>query len=111
MVLDEAAWIPSETFAAARPLTAATRGRLIIQSTPGSPVGAFHELATDPPEAWAFMKVRSDEVGTIAPEFLERERAEMSPELYRQEYEAEFGTGGGGGLLDMEALRALVRTS
>ena len=83
-----------ETFTAARPLTAATKGRLLIQSTPGSPVGPFYELATHPPEGWAFLRVRSDEVGTIAPEFLERERRATSPDLYAQEYQCEFGRGG-----------------
>ena len=92
VVLDEASWIAAETFAAARPLTAATNGRLIVQSTPGSPVGPFYEMVAKPPEAWAFLRVRSDEVPTISAEFLERERREMQRDLYRQEYEAEFGS-------------------
>src|SRR5204863_2997652 len=58
-ILDEAAWILEDTFTAARPLTAATGGRLIVQSTPGAPVGPFYELATSPPDDWAFLRVRS----------------------------------------------------
>ena len=108
VVLDEAAWINAETFAAARPLTAATNGRTIVQSTPGSPVGAFYEMASDPPEAWAFMTVRSDEVATISPDFLARERREMAAELYAQEYEATFGTSAGG-LFDVADIRDLFR--
>jgi hypothetical protein len=99
VVLDEASWITSETFTAARPLTAATGGRLIIQSTPGAPVGPFYDLVENVPDGWAFLKVRSDEVPTISPSFLERERREMAPELYAQEYEAEFARGGGAGSL------------
>lgn len=109
-ILDEAAWLSAETVAAARPLTAATGGRMIIQSTPGSPVGPFYELATNPPEGWAFLRVRSDEVPTISPEFLERERREMSPDLYRQEYEAEFGEGTGG-LFTIPMIDALFETA
>ena len=91
VIIDEAAWVADATFVAARPLVAATHGRLIVQSTPGDPVGAFFELAQQPPEDWAFLRVRSSEVSTISAEFLEREQREMAPELYRQEYEAEFG--------------------
>jgi hypothetical protein len=106
VVLDEAAWISAETFTAARPLTAATAGRLICQSTPGSPVGPFFELAANVPAGWAFLKVRSDSVPTISPAFLERERREMAPDLFGQEYEAEFGSGqvGGAGLFTVETI-------
>jgi hypothetical protein len=95
-VIDEASWVPAETHTAARPLTAATNGRLIIGSTPGAPVGPFYELATKPPDGWATFTVKSSEVPTISAEFLERERREMAPDLYAQEYEAAFGHGGGG---------------
>jgi len=95
VVIDEASWVPSETFTAARPLVA-TGGRLVIQSTPGQPVGPFFDLVENVPDGWAFLRVRSDEVPTISAEFLERERAEMAPELFRQEYEATFGTAVGG---------------
>jgi hypothetical protein len=109
VVLDEAAWITAETFTAARPLTAATGGRLIVQSTPGAPVGPFYELAENVPDGWAFQKVRSDEVPTISPEFLERERREMAPDLYAQEYEATFALGGiGGSLFSLDQLAGLI---
>jgi hypothetical protein len=93
VVVDEAAWVEAATMAAVRPLVAATGGRLIVQSTPGSPAGAFHELVMDPPADWAALRVRSDEAGTIDPAFLEAERRTMSPDLYGQEYEATFGKG------------------
>jgi len=112
VILDEAAWINDETWAAARPLVSATGGRLVVQSTPGLPAGWFYELVTKLPEGWAFIKVRSDEVPTIAPEFLASERASMSPELYAQEYEATFGTiGGGGALFTPERIASLVLPS
>lgn len=111
VILDEASWLSSETVAAARPLTAATGGRLIIQSTPGSAVGPFYELATNPPEGWAFLTVKSDEVPTISAAFLERERREMAPDLYAQEYEAEFGRGAAGALFSVDAIDSLFRQS
>jgi hypothetical protein len=91
------------------PLTAATGGRLIVQSTPGAPVGPFYELAENVPDHWAFLKVRSDAVPTISPAFLERERRQMAPELYAQEYEAEFVmTLGSGALFSMDQIADLI---
>ena len=52
LCLMRASWIADETFAAARPLTAATNGRMVIQSTPGEPVRAFYKMVREPPEAW-----------------------------------------------------------
>jgi Terminase large subunit, T4likevirus-type, N-terminal len=109
VIVDEAAWADDGTFTAVRALVAATGGRVIVQSTPGSPVGFFHELATNTPPDWSTLVVRSDEARTISPEFLERERREMSEELFNQEYMAEFGTGIGSGPFNLEALRALVQ--
>lgn len=113
VILDEAAWIIDETWAAARPLVSATGGRLVAQSTPGLPTGWFYQLATKTPVGWAFIKIRSDEVPTISPEFLAGERASgMSPELYAQEYEATFGQArGGGALFTPEQIADLVRPS
>jgi hypothetical protein len=109
VILDEAAWIPAETFTAARPLTAATGGRLIVQSTPGAPVGPFYELAENVPDDWASFKVRCDEVPTISAEFLDRERRQMAPDLYAQEYEAEFSRGiGSGALFSIDQLAGLI---
>ena len=113
VILDEAAWITEATFTAARPLTAATGGRLIVQSTPGAPVGPFYELAEAVPDGWAYLKVRSDQVPTIAADFLDRERREMAPDLYAQEYEATFGSGvvGGVGLFTPEMIDSMFEES
>jgi hypothetical protein len=109
VILDEAAWISDETWAAARPLVSATGGRLVAQSTPGLPSGWFYELATKTPEGWARIVIRSDEVPTITAAFLASERASMSPELYAQEYEATFGQAlGGGALFTPEQVAKLV---
>lgn len=108
VIVDEASWVSDETWAAARPLVSATGGRLIVQSTPGAPAGFFHELATKTPDGWAAMKVRSDEVATIPAEFLEKERREMSADLYAQEYLAEFAGRRGGGLFNVDKIRELI---
>lgn len=92
VVIDEAAYVADDTWTAARPLVSASKGRLIVQSTPGNPVGWFYNLATDTPDGWAHMLVRSTEVPTIDPDFLAREQREMPPHLYAQEYLAQFAS-------------------
>jgi hypothetical protein len=90
LILDESAYILPETFVAARALVA-TGGRLVIQSTPSGEYGDFYEaVIADDPE-WARFTVRSDEVSTISPDFLEAERRAMSPGAFATEYECAFG--------------------
>lgn len=106
VIIDEAAFVVDATFSAARPMIAASGGRIICQSTPAGRVGWFYELATDVPGGWAFMQVRSEDAGTITPEFLAGERETMDPTLYAQEYEADFGMGGTG-LFAVDDVRSL----
>jgi len=108
LIIDEAAFLDQETFVAARATTAATGGRTIIQSTPMGPFGAFYDIWQDPDPRWAKFQVRSDEVRSIDPRFLERERDTMTPEKYTQEYEAQF-TNPGLGLITPERLAELTR--
>lgn len=96
LVMDEAAFVDDATWTAARPMVAAAHGRIVVQSTCGAPVGFFHALATEPPAGWQKFTVPSSEAPSIDPEFLAREAAEMSPELYAQEYGCQFGSGLGG---------------
>ncbi|MGD0248351.1 MAG: terminase family protein [Candidatus Limnocylindrales bacterium] len=93
LILDEAAFIEHETFVAARALVA-TGGRLVVQSTPAAEVGDFWEIVTSEDADWARYTVRSDEVPTISPEFLEAERRALGPDAYATEYECQFGKTG-----------------
>ncbi len=105
VVLDEASWIADETFAAARPPTAATKGRMVIQSTPASSCGRSTRWSASRPRR-GLLTVRADHVPIIGAEFLERERREMEPDIFRQEYMAEFGSSVGGllSLADIESM-------
>lgn len=121
LVIDEAAFLDEETFLAAR-ATVATGGRTIVQSTPAGPFGPFYDLFQEAvpvedsftedgvpiPFEFVSFRVRSDEVPTISPEFLARERATLSAEQFAQEYEATF-TAAGLGLIDPERLRQASR--
>ena len=109
LVIDEAAWVPEATWAAARPMVSATRGRVIVQSTPGMPVGWFYDLWERTPADWMRMRVRSDEVASVSREFLDAEQASMSPELYAQEYLAQFASMPAADLWTEDEWRRLVR--
>ena len=93
LILDEAAFIEPDTFTAARALVA-TGGRQVVQSTPADESGDFYELATGADPSWASYVIRSDEVPTIAKEFLIQMRREMSPDAYATEFECTFGKAG-----------------
>lgn len=106
LICDEAAYLPAETFVAARALVA-TGGRLIVQSTPAEAQGLFHDLWTTAGPEWARMKVRSDEVPTISARFLADAQRSMSPDQFAMEFLAEFGHTGAS-LFDAARLADLV---
>lgn len=107
LILDEAAYIEPATFLAARATVAATRGRVIIQSTPEAPYGHFYDAWNDPDPRWAKFSVTSEQVATVSPEFLASERALLTREKYAQEYLGQF-TAPGLGLVDPERLKRLT---
>jgi hypothetical protein len=106
LIIDEAAFVEPATFTAARALVA-TGGRVVIQSTPADEAGDFYELVTGDDPAWSRYTIRSDEVPTILPAFLEAERRAMSPDDYATEYECEFGKAGAT-LFTAERLASLI---
>jgi hypothetical protein len=106
LILDEAAYIEPATWTAARALVA-TGGRLVVQSTPAAAFGDFHALATGDDPDWARLTVRSDEVATISPDFLDAERRAMTPDAYAAEYLCEFGKVGAS-LFTADMLAGLV---
>jgi hypothetical protein len=107
VIVDEAAYVDPATWIALRPLVAATQGRVVVQSTPAHAEGDFYELATGEDPNWARLTVRSDEVSTISPEFLEAERRAMGPDAFDCEYMAVFGKAGAS-LFSAERLASLT---
>jgi hypothetical protein len=110
LVLDEAAFIPEETWIAARALVAATGGRTIVQSTPWDAAGPFHALVTGDDPGWLRLSVPASEVPSISSAFLDSERAALGPEVYAREYECEFGAVGAS-LFSIERIQSLILPS
>lgn len=105
VVADEAAWIEDPTYDALRPLLAASKGRLVAQSTPGARVGWFFDLwESELDDQWLRLEVPASSVPFIDADFLERERRELAnrPGVFEAEYECTFGAAlGGFKLFDM----------
>lgn len=94
VVLDEAAWIPDDLYAAVRPMLAATRGRLVAISTPFGTRGWFWREWVEG-EGWERVMVTAYDVPHLDPAFLEEERRALGEWRFRQEYLCEFLSSGG----------------
>ncbi len=89
LVLDEASRIDDGLLAAARPMLAVSRGKLIALSTPFGRRGWFYE-AWQGGEGWQRFKVTADDCPRISREFLESERLALGARYFDQEYRVEF---------------------
>ncbi|MBS1875355.1 MAG: terminase family protein [Acidobacteria bacterium] len=90
LVLDEAARLKDETYRAARPMLAASRGDLWAVSTPLGKRGFFYENWSRADGEWERLTVKATDCARIPAEFLEEERRELGDEWVRQEYLCEF---------------------
>ncbi len=89
IVIDEAAQVTEETYAAVRPMLAVTNGRLIALTTPHGARGWFYEAWRDG-TGWERTRVPASEVPRISRAFLDDELASLGPRMFRQEYELAF---------------------
>ena len=90
LVIDEAARVPGALYAAARPMLAASGGRLVALSTPFGARGWFWEAWERGGPGWARVEVPAWRCPRIAPTFLEEERRTLGEWWFRQEYGCEF---------------------
>lgn len=90
LLIDEAARVSDELYAAVRPMLAVSGGRLIALSTPFGKRGWWFESWTNGGAAWERVKVKASECPRITPDFLAEEKAGMSALVYASEYECEF---------------------
>jgi len=84
----------SEIFQFIRPILAANMGWCLLVSTPRGKNHMWHlwKLAQELPD-WYVLHQKTSEINHISPEIIAEERAQMSEELYLQEYECSFDRG------------------
>jgi len=109
LVLDEAAWIPEPAYAAVRPMTATTGGRIVATSTPGGQRGWYWQ-AWEAGESggWYTLSVPCTRVRRLSPEFLRDEAATVPPSVFRSEYLCSFEDSGDALFLPSVLRRAQV---
>ena len=90
LIVDEAARVSDELYAAIRPMLATTQGRLLTLSTPAGRRGWWFEAWENGGSAWERYEVRGADVPRISAAFLEEERRALPAWIYRSEYECSF---------------------
>lgn len=90
IVIDEAAYVSDELFAALLPAQAVSNGAVILLGTPSGQTGIFHEQWHNREVPWTRILVRSADCPRIDPSWLARMRLQLGNHQYRQEFECEF---------------------
>jgi len=92
VIVDEAAGVPDQIFAAVSPMLLTTHGQFIILSTPQNKTGEFYKAYVS--EIWRKYTIKaSDNPRMLSPEnqrFLQTELMDRGSRIYNQEYECEF---------------------
>jgi len=89
LLVDEASRVDDELYYAIRPMLAVSGGSLMMLSTPYGKRGVFFEEWTGS-HAWERYEVPASQCPRISEAFLDEERADLPPFIYRQEYECSF---------------------
>jgi hypothetical protein len=89
VVIDEAARVPDELYAAIRPSLATTNGRLIALSTPNGKRG-FWYLEYMSGEGWERTRITAKDCPRISKQFLDDEERALGPHVFAQEYDCQF---------------------
>lgn len=89
LIMDEAARIPDEFYAAVRPMLATTQGKLVALTTPYGCRGWFYD-AWNSGGKWERTRITADMCPRIDSAWLAEERRNIGELQYRQEYLCEF---------------------
>ncbi len=91
LLIDEASRVEDAMYKALRPMLAVGQGDLWLMSTPCGKRGFFYECwEHGAAEEWFRVSVTAPECGRIPGAFLEKERGEIGPQWFAQEYMGEF---------------------
>ena len=90
LIVDEAAYVADELYYALRPMLATTNGDVWLLSTPRNRSGFFFDEWSTEGNAWSKFMVTAAECPRISQEFLDDERRNRGPALFRREYFCDF---------------------
>jgi hypothetical protein len=90
LIVDEAAQVSDELYAALRPMLATSSGDLWLLSTPYGKQGFFYREWTQGGDRWTRFSVPATECPRIPAEFLEEEREVLGERYFHQEYMCQF---------------------
>lgn len=90
ILIDEAARVDDELYAAVAPMLAVSRGRMVALSTPYGKRGFFWEAWEDGGGKWQRTMVTAHECPRIDPAWLEEQKSIIGDWAFRQEYLCEF---------------------
>lgn len=94
VVLSEYAYMDGAVYDTVRPILAANGGTIIFLSTPYGKNHFWQMIqAVELLDDWKVIKRTTSEIKHIPQHILDQERAQMSPELYAQEYDISFERG------------------
>lgn len=89
-LIDEAAFTDEDTLAKVLPMLSATNGRLICPSTPNGDRGWWRDAWKSGDPRWTRLTVSIDRLPRLTAEEVERQRATLHPNQFRQEFLLEF---------------------
>jgi Terminase large subunit, T4likevirus-type, N-terminal len=107
VIVDEAARVSDEAYAACRAMVAVSAGSIVLLSSPAGRSG-FLWNEWNGSAAWERYTVRSDECPRITPEFLAAERKSLPGYLYAAEHECVFAPLGASSLFSDSDLKNMV---
>jgi hypothetical protein len=90
VIIDEAAFVHPDLFAAVTPMVATTHGSVWALSSPQGQTNLFYQICNTPQNGWTVVRSPASECPRISPEFLAAERQLHGEALYAQEYECAF---------------------
>lgn len=90
VIIDEAAFVHPDLFAAVTPMVATTHGSIWALSSPQGQTNLFYRICNTPDNGWTVVRSPATECPRISPDFLAAERQLHGEALYAQEYECAF---------------------
>jgi hypothetical protein len=89
LVIDEAARVPDELYAAVRPMLAVSGGSLIALTSAYARQGWYYTEWVSS-NRWERVEVKATDCPRISPEFLREEQEALGPRVYAREYLCEW---------------------